>query len=174
MNRYHWYNEKIFLTQEVNNFKNKMYIESYATLLYKEKNIDEAAEYYLMAINANPTQPGSYIGYASLLIINKGRIEEAYDVLKRAEKSGKMSSGERLEWLNLMGIVKINQGKSKEALNYLFEAISIEKNPEVYNSICLAYMALKENDKALFYLKKGLELDAKNEILIGNLKKLTQ
>jgi tetratricopeptide (TPR) repeat protein len=73
-----------------------------------------------------------------------------------------------------MGIVKLNQGKSKEALDYFFRAISIKQTAEIYNSICLAYMALKENGKALFYLKKGLEIDAKNEVLIGNLKKLLQ
>jgi hypothetical protein len=173
MNRYLWYNEKIFLTQEIDNFRNKMYMGPYADLLYEEKNIDEAARYYLMAIKSDPMASNNYNGYASLLIINKGRIEEAYNVLEKAKKL-KKTSGQRQEWLHLMGIVKLNQGKSKEALDYFFRAISIKQTAEIYNSICLAYMALKENGKALFYLKKGLEIDAKNEVLIGNLKKLLQ
>jgi tetratricopeptide (TPR) repeat protein len=173
MNRYLWYNEKIFLTQEIDNFRNKMYMGPYADLLYEEKNIDEAARYYLMAINSDPLASNNYNGYASLLIINKGRIEEAYNVLEKAKKL-KKTSDQRQEWLHLMGLIKMSKGESKEALNYFFKAISIKQNAEIYNSICLAYMALKENEKALFYLKKGLEIDAKNEVLIGNLKKLSQ
>jgi tetratricopeptide (TPR) repeat protein len=172
LNRYLWYDEKMFLTQEVNNFRNELYMGSYAALLYEEKKIDEAEKYYLMAINAYPMLTDSYNGYASLLIINKGRIDEAYNVLKKAEKLNKMSY-QRQEWLHLMGLVKINQGKSKESLNYLFKAISIKQTPEIYNSIFMAYIALNEKEKALFYLRKGLELDSNNKVLIGNLKKIS-
>jgi hypothetical protein len=173
LNRYLWYNEKMFLTQEANAFKNELFMGAYANLLCEQKKIDEAEKYYLMAIKAYPALPDSYNGYASLLIVYKGRIDGAYNVLKKAEKLSK-TSDQRQEWLHLMGLVKIKQGKSKEALNYLFQALSIKQTPEIYNSISVAYMALNEKEKALYYLRKGLELDAKNEVLIGNLKKLSQ
>jgi len=163
----------MFLTQEANAFKNELFMGAYANLLCEQKKIDEAEKYYLMAIKAYPALPDSYNGYASLLIVYKGRIDGAYNVLKKAEKLSK-TSDQRQEWLHLMGLVKIKQGKSKEALNYLFQALSIKQTPEIYNSISVAYMALNEKEKALYYLRKGLELDAKNEVLIGNLKKLSQ
>ncbi len=171
LNRYLWYNEKIFLTQEVDNFGNGLYMGSYAALLYNEKKIDEAEKYYLMAINSYPMLPDNYNGYALLLIINKGRINEAFNVLEKAKKLGK-GSGQRQEWLHLMGLVKIGQGKNKEALDYLFKAIFIKQNAEIYNSIFIAYRNSKEKEKAMFYLKKGLKLDPTNEVLMNNFRKL--
>jgi tetratricopeptide (TPR) repeat protein len=172
LNRYLWFNEKIFLTQEATTFNNELFMGAYASMLYDQKKTDEAEKYYLKSIKAYPTLPDSYNGYATLLIMDKGRIDEAYDLLQKAEKLSK-ASDQRQEWLHLMGLVKIKQGESQEALNYLFQALSIKQTPEIYNSLCLAYSALNEKEKALYYLRKGLELDAKNKVLIGNLKILS-
>jgi protein O-mannosyl-transferase len=172
LNRYLWYNEKTFITQEVKNFRNGPYMGLYAELLYEEKKFDEVEKYFLIALNSSPVMSDTYNGYA-LVLINKGRIDEAYSMLEKAEKMAKTSS-QRQEWLHLMGIAKIRQGKNKEALDYLFKAISIKQNPEIFNSICVVYMVLKEKEKALSYVKKGLELAPENEALISNFRKLSQ
>lgn len=173
LNRYLWFNEKIFLTQEATAFGNEYFMGDYASLLCDQKKIHEAEQYYIRSIRAYPALPENYNGYATLLIVEKGQTDAAYALLKKAEKLNK-SSHQMQEWLHLMGLVKIKRGESKDALDYLFKALSIKQTSEIYNSIGLAYSALNEREKALSYLKKGLELDAKNQILIDNLKKLSQ
>jgi protein O-mannosyl-transferase len=173
MNRYHWYNEKMFLTQEATAFNNELFMGAYAAQLYEQKKIDEAEKYYLRAIQAYPALPESYNGYALLLIVDRGRVDEASRLLKKAEKLSK-TSDQRQEWLHMTGLVKIKRGEGQDALNYLFQALSIKQTPEIYNSIGLAYSALNEKEKALYYLRKGLELDAKNAVLTGNLKILSR
>lgn len=171
LNRHLWFNEKIFLTQEAETFGNELYMGSYASLLYEQKKIDKAEKYYAQSIKAYPMLPDSYNGYALLLIMNRGRVDEAYELLEKAEKLTK-TSDQQQEWLHLMGLAKINRGEGGDALNYLFKSASLKQTPEIYNSIALAYSALNEREKALYYLRKGLELDAKNEVLLQNLKKM--
>jgi len=171
MNRYLWYDHKTFLTQEVTAFGNEYFMGAYASLLYDQKKISEAEQYYIRSIRACPALPENYNGYAMLLIVDKGQTDAAEALLKKAEKLNK-TSDQRQEWLHLMGLVKIKKGESRDALDYLFKALSIKQTPEIYNSLGLAYSALNERGKALYYLRKGLELDANHEVLNGNLKKL--
>ncbi|MDM7274199.1 tetratricopeptide repeat protein [Sulfurihydrogenibium azorense] len=61
------------------------------------------------------------------------------------------------KYLYDMGVSYLSSGNNAMAISYLEKALEINKQPEVYNSLALAYQFAGEYEKALKTFKEGLE-----------------
>ena len=116
-----WKNQRSFLDIEVKRFGNVLFAAPLADALLDEKKYDEAEALYVFSLNAFPDKAKTYINYSALLI-NTGRTEEAKKILIKA-KALVMTSFERCEWFNNMGVVCINQKQTSCALENLNSAV---------------------------------------------------
>jgi Tfp pilus assembly protein PilF len=116
-----WKNQRSFLNIEVLHFKNVLFADTLAEALHDEKKYDEAESLYVIALDAFPNKAETYINYSALLI-DTGRTEDAKKYLTKA-KSLLMTSFERCEWFNNMGVVCLHQKQKQCAQENLNQAV---------------------------------------------------
>jgi tetratricopeptide (TPR) repeat protein len=116
-----WKNQRSFLNIEVLHFKNVLFTATLAEALHDEKKYDEAENLYVIALGAFPNKAETYINYSALLI-DTGRAEDAKKYLTKA-KSLLMTSFERCEWFNNMGLTCLHQKQIQCAQENLNQAV---------------------------------------------------
>lgn len=137
--------DKSDLSQKYNNL---------AIVLNDAGKLDEAAEYYQIALEINPSQPEVY-NNLGLIRNAQGAAEEAVQCYRRALKF----SQHPVIYFNL-GIALHEQGKLAEAITCYQRAIEINpKQPEVYNNLGNAFFHQDKLVEAVRCFQKAIQLD---------------
>jgi tetratricopeptide (TPR) repeat protein len=116
-----WKDQRSFLNIEVLHFKNVLFAATLAEALHGENKYNEAKSLYVIALDAFPNKAETYINYSALLI-DTGRTEDAKKYLTKA-KSLLMTSFERCEWFNNMGVACLHQKQTQCAQENLNQAV---------------------------------------------------
>ena len=171
---------------------------------HRNKNYQDAKNYYNKAIDINPKHTNSYYNLGLLLHEIKN-YKEAIGCFKKTletEPGFKNANnilgiiyhklGENLkaitcyeneiqinplniEAYNNLGIVFYNLGEIQKARNFYEKAIQIEPNfKRAHNNLGLLFYDMKETEKAINCFEKVLKIDPKNKEMNYNLGKIYQ
>lgn len=148
--------------------KNYNAYENLGTINAYQKNYDDAIIYYNKAIELNPK---FYLANNNLGLVYSYISDFNNSVLylkKAIEINPKLSKAH-----NDLGTVYANMGEIDLAINEI--KVAIELNPyeiDYYYNIAIIYEFLENNEDAMYYLNKGLEIDSENEKINKKLESL--
>jgi tetratricopeptide (TPR) repeat protein len=161
LNKYHWHDEKSFITQEVLHFNNTIHAGGFAECLFNQGKLAEAEKYYKLAINKYPYQAYNYINYSALLITN-GKYNDAIFQLNQA-KDLVMTHHEQGEWYNNMGSALLGLGDTIEALKHLNKAVILASDEAIFwANLGGAYGMIGDYKNSIDALKKGIDISPDN------------
>jgi tetratricopeptide (TPR) repeat protein len=156
MNRFFWYDEKTFFSQEVFLFNNMSHAGGVAEYFFKEGKLTEAEKYYKIAIDYSPDSAHNYINYAALLITKK-KYDDAVSILNRA-KDMLMIHHEQGQWHNNMGMALWEKGDVEGAISHFNMAVKSAPEEAIFwGNLGGAYGNIGNYAESVKAFKKGLE-----------------
>jgi tetratricopeptide (TPR) repeat protein len=129
-------------------------------------DIEQAVEIFKDIIESDPenSKALNYLGY---MLADKGeRLEYAKGLIERALAI----EPENGAFLDSYGWVYYKMGNLKEALKYLQKAAELTSEYIIYDHLGDAYNTLGDNDNAIIWWNKALELSPENELIKAKLK----
>ena len=141
LNLHLWHDEGTLLLQEVHHFHNDRHEADYAEIMLKERNYQEAEEYFLRSLKKYPHNARTYINYSALLLDTK---RPGYSVvaLEKARFLA-MAHRERLDWHNNMGVALTHMGRYDEAYQYLWQSLAMEADNHLVRRNLAALLAIQ-------------------------------
>ncbi len=138
LNAYLWHDHETFLKQEVQHFRNDLYMGDYAEILFNEKRYAEAEHYFRRALSSHPRQAYNYINYSALLN-DTGRPREAIAILEKA-RALVMGDSDRSNWNNNMGGAWALVGDYGQAIGYFERALVLNpRHSSAHRNLAAVY-----------------------------------
>ncbi|HOQ41332.1 MAG TPA: hypothetical protein PLG94_04155 [Smithellaceae bacterium] len=126
LNKNLWHDERTSVEREVLIFHNPLFFGDYAEKLFQEGNLDQAAQYFALALQARTAKVRDYIKYGALLFETK-RFGEAVQTLEKA-RGLTMTRKERADWHNNMGVALTMARDFERAHGHMREALILDGN----------------------------------------------
>ena len=135
---------------------------SLAASLERLGKFDSAVELFELLLEYQPDN-GQTLNYLGYMLADKGlRLDYAEDLIKKALKIQPDNGA----YIDSYGWVLFKKGKYKKALKELLRAEQlVESDPVIFDHIGDAYSVLEDDEKAVEYWNKALELDPDNETI---------
>lgn len=123
------------------------------------KNRPRCTEELKKALQLKPDYPEAlnYLGY--LYVEENKNLDQAEIMIKKALEIEPDNGA----YVDSLGWLYFKQGKLKEAVKELEKAISLLKDPVIYDHLGDAYLKLGDTEKAKLNWQKSLELDAQQK-----------
>ena len=144
LNAYLWKDQKTFLKQEAEHFRNCLYVGDYAEILLKGKKYGEAEAYFSQALACPIVWSRLYINYGALLI-ETGRGSEALNILESA-KDRPMINKERVSWHNNLGAACLLLKRYDCAREHFLAGLSLDRGNKIIHRN-MAYLMSQMGDK---------------------------
>ncbi|MHC4271116.1 MAG: tetratricopeptide repeat protein, partial [Planctomycetota bacterium] len=141
-----------------------------AGALAKKNEIDQAVEHYIRSITINPNFPDAHSDLGAVLL-KKGKVEQA---LEHFRKAVQLKPDSQLAWSNLAWILATSKNSQwnnpAEALTLALKAceITYNKQPDMLDTLAVAYAANGEFDKAIETAETAIVIafHLKNDVLV--------
>ena len=130
-----------------------------AQIYFELKQFDIAEQLWKKSLEANPRYMGPYVGLATLMI-DKGRNEEAIEILESAEKLG----GQSPEMLLKLGEALENTGDLEKSLQRLQEAAKLfSENGDIWFALGRVQNQSNQPVDAESSLKRAIQIGGEKE-----------
>ncbi|QYK02653.1 tetratricopeptide repeat protein [Shewanella psychrotolerans] len=130
---------------------------------YQEGNIDEAMAVLLEASPSDPFDKAYIARMLGNFYAEKSQMGTALKYLKQAVDADILGGADHAATLRLYADLLIQERKFKETIPYYYAwmEFTCKEDPQVYRRIGIAYSELKEWDKVLEVVDKGLSISTK-------------
>jgi tetratricopeptide (TPR) repeat protein len=124
LNRNLWYNEDAAVRLEVLHFQNALFFGDYAEKLFQQRDLEQAEQYFALALQDKTAKVRDYINLGALLIELRKYIE-AIQVLVKAQGMT-MTHQEQADWHNNMGVAMTMAGDLDQASAHMRRALILD------------------------------------------------
>jgi protein O-mannosyl-transferase len=168
LNRQLWFSPEVFFKQEVLHFNNMYCADGLAAIYYLQKDFDSAEKYYVKSFENGVRRATNYLSY-SQIFIEKGKFEEAFSNLKKAEANS-TTKHELGTVFNYRAVIYLQMGNFAKALKEFNKAIQfIPEEAVTWENLAVTYGSLGDHAKAVETFKKAIRLQSKSESIYNNL-----